>query len=107
MNLNLSSTDNNNNDTNTLEHTWFIRHGLSTVHTGWNHPVFEQYQHKIDEENDFTENPLVDVEAGAIDCEKCGSNQTFCQTKQVRASDEGFTLFVTCVKCGANWVRNG
>lgn len=97
----------NTSDNTSPETVWFSQHGLPTDQTGWSHPVFTQYQKKIDEENEFTENPLVDVEAGAIDCEKCGSNQTFCQTKQVRASDEGFTLFVTCIKCGSNWVRNG
>jgi DNA-directed RNA polymerase subunit M/transcription elongation factor TFIIS len=89
-----------------MERQWFQQHHLPEEWSGWNHPVFQEYKDKIDEENNFTENPITDVEAGAIDCEKCGSNQTFCQTKQVRSSDEGFTLFVTCVKCGANWVKN-
>jgi DNA-directed RNA polymerase subunit M/transcription elongation factor TFIIS len=82
------------------------RLGLPAHQTGWNHPAFDPFRHKLEEENSFIENPIADIAEGIIQCSKCKSSKTFSYQKQVRSSDEGFTLFVNCVNCNANWVEN-
>jgi DNA-directed RNA polymerase subunit M/transcription elongation factor TFIIS len=72
----------------------------------WAHPVFNSIRDKIEEENRFIENPVVDIAEGIIQCNKCKSYKTFSYQKQVRSSDEGFTLFVNCVDCNSSWVQN-
>ena len=73
---------------------------------GWNHINFSNIREKLKEENSFIENPIVDIEEGIIQCNKCKSYKTFSYQKQVRSSDEGFTLFVNCIECNSNWVEN-
>jgi DNA-directed RNA polymerase subunit M/transcription elongation factor TFIIS len=72
----------------------------------WDNVFFSKIRDKIEEENNFIENPIVDIEEGIIQCNKCKSYKTFSYQKQVRSSDEGFTLFVSCVDCNASWVEN-
>lgn len=72
----------------------------------WDNIFFSKIRDKIEEENNFIENPIVDIEEGIIQCNKCKSHKTFSYQKQVRSSDEGFTLFVSCVDCNASWVEN-
>lgn len=74
--------------------------------SGWNHSNFSNIREKLKEENSFIENPIVDIEEGIIQCNKCKSYKTFSYQKQVRSSDEGFTLFVNCIDCNSNWVEN-
>ena len=73
---------------------------------GWNHPAFDVYKKQIEEENEFIENPHVNIEEGVIECRKCGSKRTFSYQKQVRSSDEGFSLFVNCINCNSTWREN-
>lgn len=73
---------------------------------GWNHILFCNIREKLEEENNFIENPIIDIEEGIIQCNKCKSFKTFSYQKQVRSSDEGFTLFVNCIDCNSNWVEN-
>lgn len=87
------------------ENSYFIAKNLPIEHTGWNHPVFNQFRDKVEEENRFIENPIVDIAEGIIECQKCKSKKTFSYQKQVRSSDEGFTLFVSCVNCNESWVE--
>ena len=82
------------------------RKQLPLDQVGWNHPRFQSIRDKINEENNFIENPVIDIAEGIIQCNKCKSFKTFSYQKQVRSSDEGFTLFVNCVDCNANWVQN-
>lgn len=72
----------------------------------WNHPVFLEFKIKLDEEDKFVENPVMDIEEGIIQCNKCKSKRTYSYQKQIRSSDEGFTLFVTCANCNASWREN-
>jgi DNA-directed RNA polymerase subunit M/transcription elongation factor TFIIS len=72
----------------------------------WNHPVFQEYRIKLEEEDNFLENPNIGIEEGIIECIKCKSKRTYSYQKQVRSSDEGFTLFVTCANCNASWREN-
>lgn len=74
--------------------------------TGWNHPFFHKYRIQLEEEDKFVENPLVEIEEGVIQCSKCKGKKTFSYQKQVRSSDEGFSLFVTCITCNSHWVEN-
>lgn len=88
------------------EKLYFGNENMDLNHVGWNHPIFQTLQEKLDEENRFIENPITDIAEGIIQCSKCKSKKTFSYQKQVRSSDEGFTLFVNCVDCNANWVEN-
>jgi DNA-directed RNA polymerase subunit M/transcription elongation factor TFIIS len=45
----------------------------------------------------------VDVSKGAIDCKKCGSDETISVEKQIRSADEPMTIKVTCLQCGFKW----
>lgn len=69
---------------------------------GWEHPAFDKIRRIIREEALFLENS-VNVDEGIIQCKKCGSFKTYSYQKQVRAADEGFTLFVACFHCDSQW----
>jgi len=88
------------------EEQYFKQLNLPNEYIGWNHPDLAYIREKIDEENKFIENPVVDIAEGIIQCGKCKSKRTFSYQKQVRSSDEGFTLFVNCVDCNSSWVEN-
>jgi DNA-directed RNA polymerase subunit M/transcription elongation factor TFIIS len=88
------------------ERIFFQQQNIPMQYVGWNHPNFDSIREKMKEENNFIENPVIDIAEGIIQCNKCKSFKTFSYQKQVRSSDEGFTLFVNCVDCNANWVEN-
>lgn len=64
----------------------------------FDHVVFSQIKQKLDEETKFLDNPVT-VEDGVVECKKCKSLKTISFAKQTRGSDEGTTVFVTCVIC--------
>ena len=68
----------------------------------WDVPEMEIYRHKLEEQDDFLENPF-EIEDGVIECNKCGSKRTYSYTKQTRSGDEATTVFSVCAKCGAKW----
>lgn len=36
-------------------------------------------------------------------CKKCGSDNVFSESRQVRSADEATTVFFTCLTCGNKW----
>ena len=40
------------------------------------------------------------------DCEKCGNNLMYFDSRQLRSVDEGQTVFYTCTKCGHTEAQN-
>lgn len=38
-----------------------------------------------------------------IKCRKCGSEDVFCESKQLRSADEATTKIYTCLNCGNRW----
>lgn len=60
--------------------------------------VFSDIKQKLDEETKFLDNPVT-VEDGVVECKKCKSLKTISFAKQTRGSDEGTSVFVTCVIC--------
>lgn len=38
-----------------------------------------------------------------IKCKKCGSDNVYVESKQVRSADEAMTKFYTCLNCGNKW----
>ena len=72
---------------------------------GWKHHSFSEWQNQIDEQDRFIETPFI-VEEGIIECKKCKSNRVFYYQRQVRSSDEGFSLFCFCQNCKAKWREN-
>jgi DNA-directed RNA polymerase subunit M/transcription elongation factor TFIIS len=65
---------------------------------GWQNPIFESYNLKQKEYDDFLTKPP-DVEEGVIECHKCGSKKTYSFSKQTRRADESATVFVRCSNC--------
>lgn len=88
------------------EKQYFIKKNIPLEFLGWNHPNFDKLKQTLEEEDDFIENPYSNIEEGVIQCNKCNSKRTFSYQKQVRSSDEGFSLFVTCVNCNNSWREN-
>lgn len=85
------------------EKQYALRHRIEKF--GWEHPAFDSISKELKEEEEFIENPF-EVKEGIMDCIKCGSKKTFAYQKQVRSADEGFTLFVSCLKCNHSWREN-
>lgn len=72
---------------------------------GWCHKTFKTEKLKIDEQNDFIENPF-EIEEGVIEC-KCGNNKVYSYSKQVRSSDEPMTTYAHCPVCDSKWTYSG
>ena len=89
-----------------LEYEYSMMTKKNPMISQWEHENFSDIREKLEEENSFIENPIIDIEEGIIQCNKCKSYKTFSYQKQVRSSDEGFTLFVSCVDCNSSWCEN-
>jgi len=46
---------------------------------------------------------VIEASTDTFVCRKCKSNRTTYTEAQIRASDEGMTIFVSCVDCGNRW----
>lgn len=75
---------------------------LSEQQMNWNDTKFDNCKKKIEEYDLFIEKPF-EIEDGVIECNKCGSKQTYSYTKQTRSGDEATTVFSVCAKCNAKW----
>jgi len=71
----------------------------------WDQPAYKEMRLKLQEQDDFIENPFV-VEEGIFEC-KCGSRRVFSYTKQCRSSDEPESVFAQCMACKNKWVYSG
>lgn len=69
---------------------------------GFDLSVYSEYI-SLEEETDIFLSEDIEVEEGALTCNKCKSNKTFSYTKQVRSSDEGTSVFATCYNCQNKW----
>ena len=45
----------------------------------------------------------IEVSKGAVDCRRCGSEETISVERQQRAADEPMTIKVTCLQCRYKW----
>ena len=45
----------------------------------------------------------IEVAKGAVDCPKCGSDETISIERQIRSGDEGASIFCSCVQCRHRW----
>lgn len=52
------------------------------------------------------EESMVSKKDAALVCRKCNSHRITSEQKQTRSADEGFTVFFTCLDCGARWKVN-
>ena len=68
----------------------------------WDQPIFEIIKAKIENEinNDRTK---VRGSVGVDKCKFCPSKEIVYKFGQTSSSDEGFTIFYTCVSCDRNW----
>lgn len=73
---------------------------------GWKHNSFQEWQNRLEEQDNFIENPF-QVEEGALQCNKCKSKRVYYYQRQCRGSDEPMTTFATCVMCNAKWKYDG
>lgn len=71
---------------------------------GWDSEVFDPVRELLEEESNFTKNPIQFSEG--VPCKKCRSDNTYSYQKQVRSSDEGFSTFTSCFKCKYSWRDN-
>lgn len=75
------------------------------AYQNWQHPMFQKYRLREQEQIDFLEAPI-QVEEGVLQCGKCGSKRTLSYAKQVRAGDEATSVFAQCVQCNHRWREN-
>jgi len=73
---------------------------------GWKHNSFLSMAQRIQEQNEFIENPF-EVEEGVHTCRKCGSKRVFSYNRQVRGGDEGTGVFCECAACHCKWQEQG
>lgn len=81
---------------------------------GWNHSVFKDIQNKLDEQDNFIENPF-EVEEGVQQCKAynkktgkvCNSKRVIYYQRQERGADEPMTTYNTCYSCGTSWKYSG
>ena len=52
------------------------------------------------------EQPKVPVSKGMFKCPRCHSDETTYTQAQLRSGDEGYTTFVTCLRCDKHWTFN-
>lgn len=83
-----------------------IRMNIQSRNVGWSHPSFKTMSDRIDEQNDFIENPF-EVEEGVFQCKICGSRRVFSYTRQDRSCDEGTSVYAQCVACKIKWRERG
>jgi DNA-directed RNA polymerase subunit M/transcription elongation factor TFIIS len=83
-----------------------IRLNIKSRKVGWSHPSFKTMSDRIDEQNDFIENPF-EVEEGVFQCKMCGSRRVFSYTRQDRSCDEGTSVYAQCVACKIQWRERG
>jgi len=72
---------------------------------GWKHPIFNEIESRIQEQNDYLVHPF-EVEEGVLEC-KCGSKRVYSYQRQSRSSDEPMTTFAQCVACNSRWTYSG
>lgn len=73
---------------------------------GWEHPFYDEMIRKIEEQDDFIENPF-EIEEGVLVCNNCNSKRVFSFSRQERSSDEGMTTRAQCANCKAKWILRG
>ena len=67
------------------------------------HSVFDSVREKVKRVIRQLEKPQEALENSLYTCFKCRSNKIFSIAKQVRAADEGMTVFNECRDCNNNW----
>ena len=83
------------------EYSEYDRRGFTQSQTSATEFWDSEIQDEIERDN-FIMNPVSIVE-GIYQCRKCGSGNVLSFNKQIRSSDEGTTVFCTCVKCNTKW----
>ena len=73
---------------------------------GWQDSMYAQYRAKIQEHDEYLENPF-EVVDGVLTCPKCKGEKAYTWQLQTRSGDESMTTFATCVKCSHRWTYSG
>jgi DNA-directed RNA polymerase subunit M/transcription elongation factor TFIIS len=89
-------------DGNTLK---TLLENIKNKKLGWYHSTFKEVTSKIEEQDDFIQNPF-EVEEGVFEC-RCGSKRVYSYQKMCRGADEPMTSFAQCIECKNKWVYNG
>lgn len=82
--------------------------------TSWTHPCFQEFEIKMEEQDNFIENPFEVVE-GVQQCKSFNKKTgKMCNSKRViyyqvmhRGCDEPMTTHNTCCICGSKWSYSG
>ena len=83
-----------------------VRENVQAHKVGWAHSSFKEMSDRIDEQNDFIQNPF-EVEEGVFKCKACGSRRVYSYTRQDRSCDEGTSVYAQCVACKTQWRERG
>ena len=75
---------------------------LMTGKLGLRSEYYTDEKTKVDELNDFLNNPF-EVCEGVLQCKRCKSFKTISYSKQVRKSDEATSVFASCIECNNTW----
>ena len=72
-----------------------------------NHPHFDDIKAKIFANDNYLKEPFECAEGSEV-CgnEKCRSSRTVSWARQIRAGDEGATVFIQCKQCGSRSTRS-
>ena len=68
----------------------------------FSNPLLEPSKEKLQLDMEIFRNK-VDVAKGAVDCKRCGSEETLSVEKQQRSADEPMTIRVFCTQCKFKW----
>lgn len=80
-----------------------MKYRYYTFHDVWETDDSFREERLKQEELDFYLLHPPDIQEGLFTCKKCASQQTICIQKQTRRADEGFSTFVSCIKCSYRW----
>lgn len=65
-------------------------------------PLLEKSKDRMAMDMEIYRNKI-DIGTGVYDCKRCGSKETLAVERQVRASDEPASVFVSCTQCKYKW----
>ena len=65
-------------------------------------PFFDIYREKFNIDNTFLTEEIKSVK-GVYKCNRCKSDECLFTQLQKSSCDEGFTTYISCVKCGNKW----
>ena len=73
---------------------------------GWSSPIWSGIEEELARKEELTFTEKSEMTTNQNTCPRCNGNRTTQYEKQVRASDEPSTVFITCLDCKNHWKIN-